>query len=504
VGENVAWSATNGLRADLALHVLRLDMSFHKAYTPGELLERIDGDVEALANFFSRMVLQLLSNALLTGGVVILLFWEHPLLGAVGASYVFLTAVVLRTTNQPAVRAWGESRQAEAELYGFLGERLAGTEDIRANGAEPHVMARLYRIMRTLGQIRRRAWIVRNAAYNAGTAVFLLANVATLAFAAFLFNRGQVTIGTVYLAVSYIGLLQGPMDRIRSEVGDLQRATASIARVRDLFAVRSRLVERARATLPSGPLDVALEGVTFGYSDHNGKEEDEHVLHDVSLRLKAGKALGVLGRTGSGKTTLTRLLFRMVDPTAGTIRLGGAPLADVALRDLHRHIGLVTQEVQLFQASVRDNLTMFAPSIADGRILDALGELGMLSWVQALPAGLDTELQTGGQSLSAGEAQLLAFARVFLKDPGLIILDEASSRLDPATEQMLERAISRLLYNRTAIVVAHRLATVQRADEILILEGGRIAECGERSTLAHDPGSRFYALLQTGMQEALA
>jgi ABC-type multidrug transport system fused ATPase/permease subunit len=160
--------------------------------------------------------------------------------------------------------------------------------------------------------------------------------------------------------------------------------------------------------------------------------------------------------------------------------------------------------VQLFQASVRDNLTLFDPEIPDARITEVLAQLGLGAWLSGLPDGLDTELSSGGGGLSAGEAQLLAFARVFLADPDLVILDEASSRLDPATERLIERAVDLLLENRTGVVIAHRLNTIQRADEIMVLEDGRIREMGERVTLASDPDSHFYHLLQTGMQDVLA
>jgi len=224
----------------------------------------------------------------------------------------------------------------------------------------------------------------------------------------------------------------------------------------------------------------------------------------VSLSLRPGEILGLLGRTGSGKSTLSRLLFRLYDPQGGAIRLGGADLRSLALGDLRRRVGMVTQEVQLFQASVRENLTMFDPLIDDAQVEAALRALGLWEWASGLPHGLDTALGGGGQGLSAGEAQLLAFTRVFLKDPGLVILDEASSRLDPATERLLERAISRLLAGRSAIIIAHRLATVERADSIAILEGGRLAELGPRVALAANPGSHFARLLRTGIEEVLA
>lgn len=214
--------------------------------------------------------------------------------------------------------------------------------------------------------------------------------------------------------------------------------------------------------------------------------------------------LGLLGRTGSGKSTLTRLVFRLYDPSGGRILANGHDLRGVSLQALRRRIGVVTQEVQLFRASVRDNLTFFDRRVPDARILTVLEELELGEWLHGLPEGLDSELQTGGHSLSAGEAQLLAFARIFLRDPGLVILDEASSRLDPATEQRIERAIDRLVRGRTAIIVAHRLGTVHRASEIMILDDGQIIEYGRRQQLAADSSSRFHGLLQTGLEEVLA
>jgi ABC-type multidrug transport system fused ATPase/permease subunit len=205
--------------------------------------------------------------------------------------------------------------------------------------------------------------------------------------------------------------------------------------------------------------------------------------------------LGLLGHSGSGKTTIARLLFRFYDPSEGVIRIGGSDARSLRLAELRRRIGLVTQDVQLFHASVRDNLTFWNEQVPDQLIVRALDELGLGPWFQTLPHGLDTELASGGAGLSAGQAQLLAFTRVWLQDPGLIILDEASSRLDPATERLLARAIGRLLRGRTAIIIAHRLSSVQRADEILILEAGRIREHGERELLASDPDSRFQSLV---------
>ena len=272
----------------------------------------------------------------------------------------------------------------------------------------------------------------------------------------------------------------------------------SIRRVRELLQTEPKIQDGPGAVLAPGAWSVECQDISFSY------QPEQPILKNLSFHLSPGKVLGLLGRTGSGKTTLSRLLFRLYDTSHGTIYLGDTDIKNLQLSDLRRHIGIVTQEVQLFQASVRDNLTLFDRTIEDEQVLAGLRALELSSWYDTLPDGLDTELPPGGGGLSAGEAQLLAFTRVFLRDPGLIILDEASSRLDPATERLLERAIDTLLQNRTAIIIAHRLSTVHRADEIMILEEGRIREYGEYENLAANPNSILFSLLRTGLEEVLA
>lgn len=512
LGETVAWKATNALRLDLTAHCLKLDMAFHKTHTPGELIERIDGDVSTLAGFFSEMALQLLANGLLAVGIVVLLFVEDWRAGLLGVCYGLLTVLALRAMRRPLTRAWSDSRQAEADLLGFFGERLSGTEDIRANGAEPYAMRQLFMLMRQVTQRWVRAMALEGVSHDAVWLVSLIAKIAALALGAWLFFNERATVGAVYLIFGYIGQLETPLNAIQRRISDLQRASAGIARVEEVLHAAPSVVEHPHPVrdLPRGPAAVAVENVSFQYNDilngsNNGSPDHTSlVLHNVSFDLAAGQVLGVLGRTGSGKTTLSRLLFRLYDPDQGAIRLHGVDVCDMALSALRERVGVVTQDVQLFRATVRDNLTLFKPGFADTQLVDTLHTLGLGTWYASLPRGLDTVLETGSQGLSAGQAQLLALARVFLRDPGLVILDEAASRLDPATEQQVERAVDLLLANRTAIVIAHRLNTVQRADAIMILDNGQVVEYGPRTALSADPQSRFSKLLRTGLQEVLA
>jgi ABC-type multidrug transport system fused ATPase/permease subunit len=497
LGENVAWTATNALRAELAWHALNLDMRFHNDHTPGELIERIDGDVTELATFFSQFALNLVSNGLLLIGILVALFMEDWRAGLGFTVFSLATILVLGRLKDIAVPHQKARRQAEAELYGFLEEQLAGTEDIRSSGAVDYSIRELFRHQATILTHNRRAhfkrWIIENAMGLALTTGTLLA----ITSGYWLFTAGVITIGTVYLFIHYINLLEEPFWAMTHEIESFQTIGACVERLTEFRNFKAEVLDGAGVEIPAEPVALAFKDVTFSY---NGSEP---VLSGLSFALKPGSLLGLLGRTGSGKTTLARLIFRLYDPKSGRIEINGEDIRTAQLETLRRRIAIVTQDVQLFRASVRDNLTFFDRSISDEQILATLDALELGDWFRALPQGLDTELDTGSRSLSAGEAQLLAFTRVFLRDPGLVILDEASSRLDPATEQRLERAIDKLLENRTAIIIAHRLGTVQRADEIMILERGTVSEYGDRRQLAADSNSRFYQLLQTGLEEVL-
>ena len=498
LGENVAWTATNALRAELAWHALSLDMRFHNDHTPGELIERIDGDVTELATFFSQFALNLVSNGLLLIGILVALFLEDWRAGLGFTVFSFATILILGRLKDIAVPHQKARRQAEAEMYGFLEEQLAGTEDIRSSGGVDYSIQELFRHQGIILTHNRRAhfkrWIIENAMGLALTAGTLLA----MASGYWLYTAGLVTIGTVYLFIHYINLLEEPFWAMTHEIESFQTIGACVERLTEFRNFKPEVLDGPGVQIPAQPLALAFKDVTFSY---NGSDA---VLSGLSFALRPGSVLGLLGRTGTGKTTLARLIFRLYDPTSGCIEINGADIRNAQLEALRRNIAIVTQDVQLFRASVRDNLTFFDRSISDEQILQTLEELELGDWLRSLPQGLNTQLDTGSRSLSAGEAQLLAFTRVFLRNPGLVILDEASSRLDPATEQRLERAIDKLLENRTAIIIAHRLGTLHRADEIMILESGQVGEYGERHALAADSGSRFYQLLQTGLEEVLA
>ena len=495
LGQDVGWRATNRMRGDLAFHCLNLDMSFHQQYTPGEMVERVDGDTTALSNFFSEFVLQVVGSTFLLAGVVIMVSREDWRIGVALTVFIVIAFGIYNFIRSIAVPAYTAEREGYSKLYGFIEERLIGIEDIRTNGGDAYTMDRFYDVNSDAYRQVLRSQIMGEIVQAITRIMFALGLAISMGMGIYLYREGGFTIGTVFLVVQYTAMLRHPLDQIGRQLNDLQRATAGLQRIEALQRTTSRIQDGTETLPTSGAISIEFDDVTFNYI------EGDPVLKKVSFNLAPGKVIGLLGRTGSGKTTITRLLFRLYEPNMGEIRLGGMPIAKVQLDNLRQHVGLVTQDVQLFYATVRDNITLFDPTIADSQILVVIEDLGMSVWYESLPKGLDTVITSGG--LSAGEAQLLAFARVFLKDPGIIILDEPSSRLDPATEQQIDRAVQKLLHNRTGIIIAHRLGTVERVNEIMILEDGEIREYGDREHLVQNPNSRFSQLLKTGLEEVI-
>ncbi len=500
LAETVGWTATNRLRSELTAHVLSLDLGFHKRHTSGELIERIDGDVNALSNFFSAMMIKVVGNGALVLGIIVLLWIESWPVGAGVLAFTAATGLVMGRLHLIAVPWWKQVRASSAEFFGSVGEQVEGTEDLEGNGAADFMLGRFAAILRRWLPETVRGWSGWAMLWSASVVLYVASLVLVFVLGWWLFGIGTLGLGSVYLVLQYVQMSHQPVEEIREQLVDLQKAGASIDRVAGILATRTDLRATGARCLDDGPLAVEFEDVTFSYDDDAG---DDITLHEVSFAVEPGRVLGLLGRTGSGKSTIARLVTRLYEPQAGHVRLGGVPTWDVDPEVLRRRVGMVTQDVQIFRATVRDNLTFFDPTISDDHLVEAIGRLELDAWLSSLPDGLDTVLESGSGGLSAGQAQLLAFTRIFLRDPGVVVLDEASSRLDPATEGLIERAVDHLLADRTGIIIAHRLSTVQRADDILILDAGKVVEFGPRTELAADRTSRLSRLLAAGMEEVL-
>ncbi|WP_282942557.1 ABC transporter ATP-binding protein [Paenibacillus sp. RC67] len=498
LSNDVAWRATNQLRADILKHCLRLDMRFHNSKTPGEMIERIDGDVTSMSNFFAMFVVQIIGSLVLLSGILGYMFvinWPIAIIMSIFTIISILTMIGIRNLGVTASTA---ERQASASLFGFIEERIAGIEDVQTNGSIPYVMNRFHRAMRNVFMSGRKAWMLRVVPWNATVVLFTISVTVVLLMGVHLYLKGQVTIGTLFLFFQYTQMLNDPIEQLGNQMQEFQKAKSGLRRSRELLSIRSEIMEGTEQILPNGALSVEFEHIHFSYS------KDKPVLHDIHFKLQPGERLGLIGRTGSGKSSISRLLLRLYNMDSGVIRIGGTDIRTLSLEALYRRVGMVTQDVQLFDGTLRDNLTLFNDSVTDDEIIETVEKLGLRKWIDNLAQGLDTHLSAGGASVSAGEAQLLALARVFLTQPDLVIMDEPSSRLDAATEASLQMAVDQLMEHCTGIVIAHRLSTLEKVDKIMVLDHGRILEFGSRESLAQDPTSHYARLLRTDRLEELA
>ena len=501
LGENVSWKATNELRSDLTKHCLNLDMEFHNNRTPGEMIERVDGDVEMISTFFSQFIIKVVGNLILLLAVLAYFFYENFWIGLIYTIFAIFSLFVLDKLKAIAIPAHLALREANAELFGFLEERLTSTEDIRSTGSVNHILNGLYKVQRKI----LKHWVnlskSRILIRFFGGFIVVVGTVISILSGYILVYKGIISIGVAYVFIHYTNILARPLRELTQQIETFQSIGASLKRVNEMLQFKSNIIHTATEKLFEGkkeierrkPLKLELIDLKFSYPSN----KDKLILDNINIILEPGKILGLIGRTGSGKTTIGRLIFRLYNQDSGEIKVNGKKIENFDLEDLRNNIAIVSQDVQIFRATVRENLTFFDETITDEKILEVLNSLNLNQWLDNLENGLDTNLATGGTGLSAGEAQLLALTRIFLKDPKLIILDEASSKVDPVTEKLIENTIDKLLKDRTVIIIAHRLSTIKRADDILILEDGEMSEYGNRNKLESDKNSKLFGILQT-------
>ena len=481
-----AWHTTNGIRIRLARHVLGLSHAFHRQHTPGELIQRVDGDVTSVSDFMGRVIPRA-AGALFTMvgmiGVLAVVDWRL----AIGTLvYVFVAVAAVVGSRHRAVGESSDEMGSYARLYGGIEERLTAAEDLRSNGAGAHAMWRFVEDSAdAMGSaVRRekaflRMWWAVDGSVEAGSIVSLIVS-------ALLVSRGIISIGDAFLLFQYVLLLARPLEDMVDQLETVQKANGAMVRVIDLLAVEPEILDEGSTMPPDGPLEHRVPGRGLRLRRRAGCPAIDQPV------VRPGASIGIVGRTGSGKTTLSRLVLRLVEATGGSVRLGGVPIEQIPLVELRRRVALIPQEVELLSGSVRDNVTLFDETPTDDAVVTALRNAGLGPLADG---GIHRQLGAGGAGLSAGEAQLLALARVWLRDPDIVVLDEATARVDPATETKLEVAVAKLTAGRTTLIIAHRLSTLRHVDEIVVLDHGRVVEHGDRVDLADDLESRYRHLL---------
>lgn len=488
IGARLGWAVTNDLRVLGTRHATLLDLDFHAETPPGTLIERLDGDMTAVAETVSRFGVRMAHVALLVVGAVLVLAFQDGWAALALAVWVVVVVALVVRFRSSGVEASAEERGASAELFGFIEEHLEAVDDLRANGAGPAVMERFRSVARHYATAGTRSWRRRAIAWSITVFLFSTGLLVSLALGVAMVSAGTITLGTAFLFVQYFQRVEDPIQQATRQMSEVQKAAAGLGRLSHLLSLRPRVARTGHAALPPGALSVELDGVEYAY-------EEAPVLRGLALTIPAGQHVGLLGRTGSGKSTLMSLLVRFDDPTRGTVRLGGMPLDEVDREHVRARVAMIPQGVHVMDGTVKDNVTFFDHDVPDAEVCAALAEIG-LGEILSLPRGIHTPVGEAGLGLSEGEAQLLGLARAWLRDPALVLLDEPSSRLDPVTEARLAAATDRLLAGRTAVVIAHRLDTVDRVDRIVVLSDGEVVEDGPRTALAADPHSHFARLRQ--------
>ena len=485
------------LRLRLMNHFQRLSLAFHERYTSGRVISRLTSDVEAISDLLSSGLLSVTTGVLSLVGITAILLFMDPVLALLVLAV--LPAVIALTVwfRRRAEDVYRRTREAVALVIVHFVESLGGIQAVQAFRREPRNQA----IFEDVDDRYLQANIDSNrlsAVYGPGVAGMGRATVAlTLLFGSWRVLGGDMTIGVLAAFLVYVRRIFEPVQDLSQFYNLLQAATAALEKLSGVLDEKPGVPEAsAPVALSDARGEVGFHEVEFSY------RPDRPVLHRIDLTIPAGQTVALVGATGAGKTTLARLIARFYDPTSGAVTLDGVDLRELSDDDVRAAVVMVTQENFLFSGTVADNIAFGRPDATRAEIEAAARVIGAHEFISAMPDGYDTDVRKRGGRLSAGQRQLVAFARAFLADPRVLILDEATSSLDIPSERLVQRSLRTLLADRTAVIIAHRLTTVEIADRVLVVDGGRIVEEGPPAELI-GTGDGHYAALHAAWAESL-
>ncbi|MCY4271033.1 MAG: ABC transporter ATP-binding protein [bacterium] len=467
------------LRMRVFSHYQRLSLDFFTKEKAGVLMTRMTSDIEALTVLFQEGLVNFAVQGLVLVVITAVLFYLNPLLAALTLVIVvpgtFLLSIWFRRVSN---LYYGLVRDRIAEVLADLQESLAGIRVITAHNRRRHNIIHHTNVVGRHKDANLSGVRAASIYAPATEAIVIIGQALLVVIGGTMVVNGRLTAGELTAFVLYLTFFFAPIQQLVQLYNGYQQGQASAKKLREVLSNQPSVHEAADAEdLPPIDGEITFDGVTFGY------EDDVPVLHDVSLHLAPGESLAVVGPTGAGKSTVAKLIARFYDPQQGSVRIDGRDLRTVTLSSLRRQLGVVPQEPFLFYGTVRDNVSFARPEATMAEVLDACEAVGLTELLERLPDGVDSLVHERGASLSAGERQLLALARAFLARPRVLVLDEATSNLDLRSESKIEAALDVVLEGRTAVIIAHRLATAMRADRIAVVEHGRITELGTHGEL---------------------
>jgi ATP-binding cassette subfamily B protein len=487
------------LRLRVFAHLQRLSLDFYTEERAGRLMTRMTSDIETLANLFQDGIVDLVVQGLTLAVITAVLLTMNVkltlvMIALIVPSMVGLTLWYTRRSDTGYARV----RDRIADVLSDLSESLAGIRVMIAYGQRERSVRRHREVIAAHFEANVEMAKV-GAIYAPGTELIgALGQIAMLWFGASMVARGELTLGALTAFVLYLSSFFAPIQHLVQLYTTFQSGQAAVRKLRELLATRPSVLEQPDAKpLPEVHGEIELSHVRFGY------DPERPVVEDLSLSIAPGEMLAVVGPTGAGKSTLAKLVGRLYDPQGGVVTIDGPDLRGVTLHSLRTQLGVVPQEPFLFHGTLRDNLLFGRPDATDADLAEACHEVGLDEVLARMPLGLDSPVFERGASLSAGERQLIALGRALLAKPRVVVLDEATSNVDMQTEARIERAMERLLGGRTAIVIAHRLATAKRADRIAVIDGGKLVELGSHDELIARGGryAQMYATWTAGAGE---
>jgi ABC-type multidrug transport system fused ATPase/permease subunit len=489
----VTETALAGVRVRAFRHVHDLSMLHQQAERRGSLVSRVTSDVDIITQFlqFGGVIL-LVSFGQLTVALAVMAIYSWQLTLVVLGAFV-PAALLIRIFQRRLAAAYGVVRRRLGEMLAVIGEAIVGAEVIRAYGVAGRTSVRLDAAIDGHRMAQQKAIRTSVLSFSTGELAAGLALAGVVLLGVQLGVGGDLTVGQLTAFLFLVTLFIQPVQIFTEVLNEGQNAIAGYRRVLDVLDLAPDVADPAQdpaagpgRVLPPGPLDVTFDLVGFAYPG-----SATEALSDVDLVIPAQTRVAVVGETGSGKTTFAKLLTRLMDPTRGQVRLGGVPLPEVRFDSLRTRVVMVPQDGFLFDASVADNVRFGRPSLTGADLSLAFAELGLADWVESLADGMNTMVGERGEALSVGERQLVALARAYVADPDLLVLDEATSAVDPATEVRLQRALDAATRGRTTIAIAHRLSTAEAADEVIVVDQSRVVQRGRHAALVADPDSVY-------------